>query len=243
MHPEKVSEVGVELVKKFEGLHKVGEDGLIYPYMCPAGKLTQGYGETKGIKKGITWTKSECEQRLIASLCDHAEVIYKAVKVPLTQNQFDAILSFVYNLGGPNFRSSTLLKKLNAEEYDEVPEQLMRWNKARVNGKLKALAGLTRRRTAEAELFSKDVKSPDEDGGEVMVQKPQANALKPLSKSKTMVGAGVGGVAVGLSEVSSQLEGFISYSDTLKTVFLVLAIAGIALAAYSRFKDHKEGVH
>ena len=76
-----------------------------------------------------------------------------------------------------------------------------------------------------------------------MVQKPQANSLKPLSKSKTMVGAGVGGVAVGLSEVSSQLEGFISYSETLKTIFLVLAIAGIALAAYSRFKDHKEGVH
>ena len=243
MHPEKVSQVGVDLVKKFEGLHKLGEDGLIYPYMCPAGKLTQGYGETKGIKKGITWTKSESEQKLIASLCDHAEVIYKSVKVPLTQNQFDALLSFVYNLGGPNFRSSTLLKKLNAEEYDEVPEQLMRWNKARVNGKLKALKGLTRRRSAEAELFSKDAKAPDEDDGEIMVQKPQANALKPLSKSKTMVGAGVGGVGVALSEVSTQLEGFISYSDTLKTVFLVLAIAGIALAAYARFKDHKEGVH
>tara|TARA_S200000501_G_scaffold83402_1_gene75581 strand:+ start:2232 stop:2963 length:732 start_codon:yes stop_codon:yes gene_type:complete len=243
MHPQKISTAGLNLVKQFEGLHKLGEDGLIYPYLCPANKLTQGYGATKGIKKGITWTKSECEQRLIADLSDHAEAIYKHVKVPLSQNQFDALVSFVYNLGASNFKSSTLLKKLNAQDYDAVPEQLMRWNKARVNGKLQPLKGLTRRRTAEAALFSMDSKLPDEENGEIMTQKPQADAIKPLRKSKTMVGAGVGGVAVGLSEVSSQLEGFISYSETLKTLFLVLAIAGIGLAAYARFKDHKEGVH
>ena len=243
MHPEKISTAGLNLVKQFEGLHKVGEDGLIYPYLCPANKLTQGYGATKGIKKGITWTKSECEQRLIADLSDHAQVIYKQVKVPLSQNQFDALVCFVYNLGGTNFRKSTLLKKLNKSEYDEVPGELMKWNKARVNGTLQPLKGLTRRRAAEAALFSMDSKLPDEEGGEPMVQKPQANAIKPLRKSKTMVGAGVGGVAVGLSEVSSQLEGFISYSETLKTIFLILAIAGIGLAAYARFKDHKEGVH
>lgn len=243
MHPEKISTAGLNLVKQFEGLHKVGEDGLIYPYLCPANKLTQGYGATKGIKKGITWTKSECEQRLIADLSDHAQVIYKQVKVPLSQNQFDALVCFVYNLGGTNFRKSTLLKKLNKSEYDEVPGELMKWNKARVSGTLQPLKGLTRRRAAEAALFSMDSKLPDEEGGEPMVQKPQANAIKPLRKSKTMVGAGVGGVAVGLSEVSSQLEGFISYSETLKTIFLILAIAGIGLAAYARFKDHKEGVH
>jgi hypothetical protein len=148
----------------------------------------------------------------------------------------------VYNLGEPNFKSSTLLKKLNKGLYDEVPEQLMRWNKARVDGKLTPLRGLTRRRSAEAALFAMDTKLADE-GGDTMVQKPQATAPKSLAKSKTMAGVGIAGTATMLGEMSSQVEGLVAYSSSLKTLFLILAIGGIALAAYARWKDNKEGVH
>jgi lysozyme len=72
------------------------------------------------------------------------------VTTPLSQNQFDALVSWVYNLGGGNLKASTLLKVLNSGDFNGVPAQLMRWNKA--GGKV--LEGLTRRRQAEADLFS-----------------------------------------------------------------------------------------
>jgi uncharacterized membrane protein YebE (DUF533 family) len=76
-----------------------------------------------------------------------------------------------------------------------------------------------------------------------MVQKPQATAPKSLAKSKTMAGVGIAGTATMLGEMSSQVEGLVAYSSSLKTLFLILAIGGIALAAYARWKDNKEGVH
>ena len=242
MHPDTVSITGINLVKRFEGLHKIRDDGLVHSYRCPAGKWTIGWGVTKGVRSGQKITKEEAETQLLDEMNDHSKCIYRLVNVPLTQNQFDALTSFIYNLGEPNFKSSTLLKKLNKGLYDEIPEQLMRWNKARVDGKLTPLRGLTRRRSAEAALFSMDAKLADE-GGDIMVQKPQATAPKSLAKSKTMAGVGIAGAATAMGEMSSQLEGLVSYSDSLKTIFLLCAIAGIALAAYARFKDHKEGIH
>jgi len=227
MHPDTVSETGVELVKKFEGLHKLGEDGKVHAYRCPAGKWT--------------WTLEEAEQRLLDDLNDHAKAIDRHVHVPLTQYQYDSLTSFIFNVGEANFKSSTLLKKLNKGLYDEVPEQLMRWNKARVEGKLTPLRGLTRRRAAEGALFSMDSKLASE-GGAIMPQKVTQSDPKPLAKSKTMAGAGIAGAATALGEITPQIEALVPYSDSMKTIFLLCALGGIALAAYARFKDHKEGV-
>ena len=243
MHPQSVSKNGVDLIKKFEGLHKLGKDGKIRAYRCPAGKWTCGYGSTKGVRSGTVWTRAESEERLMEDIREHEHIVKQHVTVPLTQGQYDALVSFVYNLGGGNFRSSTLIKKLNQGLYDEVPEQLMRWNKARVDGKLTALKGLTRRRSAEAAIFSADAKLPSEVGGPVGPQKVEATAQKPLAKSKTMAGAGIAGAATALGEITPQIEALVPYSDSMKTIFLLCAIGGIALAAYARFKDHKEGVH
>ena len=132
-----------------------------------------------------------------------------------------------------------MLKKLNKGLMDEVPSEFMKWNKARVNGKLTSLKGLTRRRTAEAAMFSEEAALAGE-GGEDMPQKPVARAVKPIAKSKTMAGVGIAGAATAMGEMSTQIEGLIHYSDSLKTIFLVLALAGIALAAYAKLKDHKE---
>jgi lysozyme len=153
-------------------------------------------------------------------------------------------VSFVFNLGAGNFQSSTLLKKLNQGLYNDVPEQIMRWNKARVSGKLTVLNGLTRRRAAEAAIFARDAKLPSDEGGPTMPQKvTAASATKPLAKSKTMAGAGIAGAATALGEITPQIEALVPYSDSMKTIFLLCAIGGIALAAYARFKDHKEGIH
>ncbi len=243
MHPHKVSNDCVELVKKFEGLHKLKDDGLVHSYRCPAGKWTLGYGATKGIRSGMNCTVAEAEQRLIHDLDEHGKIVKRLVNVPLSQGQYDALVSFVFNLGGGNFKSSTLLKKLNKGDYDACPEQIMRWNKARVDGKLTPLRGLTRRRTAEAAIFSRDAQLPSDEGGPEMPQKPTAEAPKPLTKSKTMAGVGIAGAATGLNEVAGQLQGLVAYADGLKTIFLLCAVGGIALAAYARYKDNKEGIH
>lgn len=243
MHPTQTSKEGIELIKKFEGLHKVQEDGMVSAYRCPAGKWTIGFGSVRGVRSGMKITKEEAEALLIKDIQDHNKAIYRNVNVPLTQGQFDALSSWVFNLGEANFKSSTALKLLNQGRYDEIPEQLMRWNKARVNGKLQVLNGLTRRRAAEAAIFSRDAKLPSDPGGPEMPQKPQAKATKPLTQSKTMAGAGIAGAATALGEITPQIEALVPYSSSMKTVFLICAIGGIALAAYARFKDHKEGVH
>jgi len=242
MIPTEVSQQGINLVKKFEGLHKITDEGSIRAYRCPAGKWTIGWGHTKGVKSGMRATQPECEQFLKEDLNEAGKVVQRLVHVPLSQYQYDALASFVFNLGAGNFKSSTLLKKLNQGKYDEVPEQLMRWNKARVDGVLQPLRGLTRRRTAESALFAMDAPLPDE-GGDLMVQKPEAKATKSLTKSKTMAGVGVAGLATVAQEAATQLEGLVAYSDALQYAFLALSIVGIALVAYSRVKDHKEGVH
>jgi lysozyme len=241
MHPQKVSQEAINLVKVFEGLHKVGSDGLIHAYFCPAGKWTLGFGATKGVRSGMTCTKDDAEKRLMEDLEEHGAIVKRSVNVPLTQHQYDALTSFVFNLGGGAFRSSTLLKVLNQGKYDDVPAQLMRWNKAKVDGKTVPLNGLTRRRTAEAALFSLDAQLPSQEGGAKMAQKPTAEAPKPLTKSRTMQGAGIAGAATALGEIAPQIEALVPYSDNLKTLFLICTIGGVALAAYARWSDHQKG--
>jgi lysozyme len=240
MIPNIVSEDGLNLVKKFEGLHKVTKEGDVRAYRCPAGKWTIGYGHTRGVKSGMRVSVPKCTEMLIADLHEAGNVVRRYVNVPLSQNQYDALVSFVFNLGEGNFKSSTLLKRLNQGKYDEVPAQIIRWNKARVDGVLTELRGLTRRRTAEAAMFAMDATLAD-DGGDLMVQKPAQEATKPLIKSKTMAGAGVAGLATVAQEAATKLEGLVAYSDTIQYAFLALSVAGIALVAYARIKDHNEG--
>ncbi len=241
MNPTTVSPSGVALVKKFEGLHKQTSEGDVRAYRCPAGRWTIGWGHCKGVKSGMRATIEECEKFIQEDLDEAGKVVTRLVHVPVTQHQFDALASFVFNLGQGNFAESTLLRKLNQGLYDEIPEQIMRWNKARVDGVLTPLKGLTRRRTAEAALFAMDSPLADE-GGDMMVQKPEQAATKPLKKSKTLAGAGVAGGAGIMAEVAGQLQPLIGYSESIKYIFLAASLAGVALVTYARLKDNKEGV-
>lgn len=137
-----VSQTGLDLIKQFEDLKTNA-------YRCPAGIPTIGYGHTHGVslsdsctaEQANTWLKEDCQ---IAET-----TIETAVKQPLTQNQFDALVSFVFNLGSGNFVKSTLLKKLNAGDYTGAAEEFGKWNN--VNGV--PSNGLSRRRAAEKALF------------------------------------------------------------------------------------------
>ena len=134
---------GTKLLKYFEGCK-------LTAYQDSVGVWTIGYGHTKGVYDGMTITQEEAEQMLLSELEEYEGYVEKYVTVPLTQNQFDALVVWVYNLGPTNFRNSTLLKELNAGNYNAAGQEITRWNKA--GGKV--LAGLVKRREAEAQLFS-----------------------------------------------------------------------------------------
>ena len=138
----KISSEGLALIKKFEGCE-------LTAYKCAAGVWTIGYGHIKGVYEGQTITQSEAESMLQHEMKEYEGYINSAVTVSLSQNQFDALVSWVFNLGNGNLRASTLLKVVNAEDYEGVPAQIKRWNKA--GGKV--LQGLIRRREAEALLW------------------------------------------------------------------------------------------
>ena len=139
----KLGERGTEILKYFEGCK-------LTAYQDSVGVWTIGYGHTKGVYNGMTITQEEAEQMLLTELEEYEGYIENMVTVPLTQNQFDALVVWIYNLGPTNFKNSTLLKELNAGNYNAAGQEITRWNKA--GGKV--LAGLVKRREAEAELFN-----------------------------------------------------------------------------------------
>lgn len=141
-----ISPQGLGLIKRFEGLH-------LKTYIDPVGIPTIGYGTTvangRPVKMGMTITEEEAEEFLYADLQRFEDYVNQALLVPVSQEQFDALVSFVYNLGPTNFRNSTLLRLINQGRFAEAQPQFLRWNRA--GGKI--LKGLTRRRLAEAALF------------------------------------------------------------------------------------------
>lgn len=143
----RTSESGIELIKKYEGCK-------LEAYRCPAGVLTIGYGSTKDVSEGDCITQDEAERRLESDIKYKAEVfVDNFVSVKLNQNQYDALVSFTFNLGGGNLQKSTLLKKLNSGDYNGAAKEFTRWVYA--NGK--KLNGLVKRRKDEKKLFLKEV--------------------------------------------------------------------------------------
>lgn len=145
-----VSDAGIELIKSFEGFR-----ANAYPDPKSGGDpWTVGYGTTKfpsgrPVKKGDYVTPAQAEMYLREDVKKFASSVDALVTVPLKQCQYDALVSFVYNLGATNFRKSTLLKKLNAKDYKGAADEFLRW----VSPGSSVEAGLRRRRTAERSLF------------------------------------------------------------------------------------------
>lgn len=141
------SEKGIALIKQFEGCK-------LTAYQDSVGVWTIGYGWTqpvdgKPIRAGMTIKQETAERLLKTGLVSYESDVSRLVKVGLTQGQFDALVSFTYNLGARSLSTSTLLRKLNTGDYAGAADEFLRWNKA--GGKV--LNGLTRRREAERALF------------------------------------------------------------------------------------------
>ena len=141
------SEKGIAVIKQFEGCK-------LTAYQDSVGVWTIGYGWTqpvdgKPIRAGMTIKQETAERLLKTGLVSYESDVSRLVKVGLTQGQFDALVSFTYNLGARSLSTSTLLRKLNSGDYAGAADEFLRWNKA--GGKV--LNGLTRRREAERALF------------------------------------------------------------------------------------------
>lgn len=138
----KISDKGVRLICSFEGLE-------LKAYLCPAGIWTIGIGHTKGVKKGDVITKEQAIQYFKDDVRPIEDYLNK-LNICETQGQFDALVSFIFNLGIGNFRKSTLFKKIkNKASNDEICAQFRRW----VYAGGKKLNGLVRRREAECSLW------------------------------------------------------------------------------------------
>lgn len=138
-----ISNKGIGIIKQFEGCQ-------LNAYQDAVGVWTIGYGHTKNVSEGDIISSAQAEALLVKELKEYENYVNDLVTVPLFDYQFDALVSWTYNLGPTNLKSSTMLKVLNEGKYNEVPDQMRRWNRA--GGKV--LEGLVIRRDYEAKLFA-----------------------------------------------------------------------------------------
>lgn len=137
-----ISNKGLALIKEFEGLR-------LEAYQCQAGVWTIGYGSTIGVRKGDIITEATADKMLANDIISFELVVNNEVTVPLTQNQFDALVSLAFNIGATAFKNSTLVKKLNLRH--DAADEFLRW---RYVNRVES-PGLLRRREAERALFLK----------------------------------------------------------------------------------------
>jgi len=226
------SQKGLDLIKEFEGFRTDA-------YLCPANVLTIGYGHTSAagpptVKKGMKVTRAKAEQILRDDLQTFENGVERAVKRKLTQGQFDALVSFAYNCGIGALQKSTLLKRVNAGDFDRVPAEFMKWTRA--GGR--ELPGLVRRRRAEARLWRELDERP--------AQPEEARtAPEPPKPTKTMVQsregntAAITGASAGLAAANEAARTLRETSDNVSSVtdlftdptFVVLALVVVACIA------------
>ena len=258
-----VSAAGLKLIQSFEGCEKKQKGRRFKAYVDPVGVLTIGWGHTNATGRKFNadtvWTQSECDAALREDLGVFEAGVRGLARVELEQCQFDALVSFAYNCGIGNLRSSTLLRKVNKGDFDAAALEFAKWNKA--GGRV--LSGLTRRRAAEATLFqgagcievratehgpmAQEVDAPAKPGlVEVLTESKIAQGTatgSALGSGNEALGAGKDTVAQ-LQDVrdSAQDIGLFDFVSTLlqqPRFWIALAILAIGAAViYWRWKDH-----
>jgi len=141
-----VNNAALELIKRFEGCR-------LQAYLCPANVLTIGYGHTDNVEIGLMITQKEADTLLMSDLSRFETAVAGMVRVKLTQNQTEALVSLAYNIGKVALKNSTLMQRLNNGDYQGAANAFGMWNKGTIKGVKQELKGLTARRKAEKELF------------------------------------------------------------------------------------------
>jgi lysozyme len=159
----RLSPAGAKLIQAFESCARRSGGGGFGAYSDAVGVLTIGWGHTNSLGRRITsgtvWTQQECNDAFFEDMRHFEDAVRKLVKVPLKQHQFDALVSFCYNCGAGNLRSSTLLRKVNAKDFAGAAQEFKKWVKA----KGRVLNGLVRRRNSESLMFQ-GIRDSDFDG-------------------------------------------------------------------------------
>ena len=238
----RMSDAGIDaMLKKFEGCK-------LKAYRCPAGILTIGFGHTSAagapeVTDGMTITMDEALDILHRDLKQYEDGVRNLVKVQLTQNQFDVLVDFAYNAGIGNLKSSTLLRKVNANDFDAVPDELMKWTK----GGGKVLPGLVKRRQAEAVWWRANEHHSDDHHDHRT--EPDTVPTKSMSESKqgnaaiaTGALAGVGAAKEVVAQVQDASDTFDVFLNLLKNpnFLLMLAVVGLGAAIWYWRKQHME---
>lgn len=262
-----ISQRGIDHIVSFEGKYTKLSDGRYEAYLDKLAKphvWTLYCGLTKGVTEGMVRTVEECDRMFAKELAIYEDAVERLVTVPLNQNQFDALVSFVYNCGPEALRTSTLLKVLNKGEYEAVPAQMARYIKA--GGK--TYPGLIRRRRAEGALFLEPMPQalPEAREAPSMPQRvevtPATSTAAIVKESWTVKGVlvaatatvgnflsdawGWGGsvvkeAATELTTVKTNLGPFDTILFSMKTILPAIAIAGLLIVVVRRVQAGKEG--
>ena len=232
----RISQKGIELIKRFEGLR-------LEAYLDQAGVWTIGYGHTKGVNPNDRITEAQAEAHLRADL-NAAEVCLHQYAPKLNQNQFDALASFIFNLGCTNFHTSTLLKKLNRNKFLEVPFELGKWVNVvhkDENGKViwvEKIEGLVTRRAAEADLFMRPVNAapakPKPEITPVDITPSPVRTEREKTSDSTIVRAGSTGL---FSMVGSWITKFFDTVPWLDDVLAAIAVISLVYVIFRRRSD------
>ena len=232
---------GLALVKEFEGLR-------LKAYKCPAAVWTIGYGHTSAagvpnVTPDMVITKENAEQILKEDMEQYEAGVRKHVKVGLTQGQFDALVDFAYNAGVGALAKSTLLKKVNAGKFEEVPAEFMKWTK----GGGKELPGLVRRRRAEVKLWRGLETERPVCNDEARSEPDQPKASKSIVQSKeangAMIAGGAGAIAVAQEVMPIVKEGgdLLSAMSGTALVCVVIMVAAGAIWYFRKQRLDEEG--
>ncbi|HEY9155591.1 MAG TPA: lysozyme [Opitutaceae bacterium] len=225
----KTSDNGLNKIKRWEAFIPYAYDDFDPPARrrkiklgdAVRGTLTIGYGHTGAdVRPGMTITEAQAEEFLRGDVGEAERAIARHVKVTLTQNQYDALVSFVYNVGEGNFKGSTLLKKLNAGKYDDVPGEMMKW----VNSKGKKLSGLVNRRSAEAGLWAKE--------SYVQSSGSQPERATPALLNPTNVTAATG-------VITALGTGFFQGNGPVQIAFAVVLVVATLFGGYVYLKNRR----
>lgn len=231
----------VDFIATFEGCE-------LKAYTDIAGVLTIGYGHTgPDVKAGQRITQAQAKALLKDDLKIAGNRIAARVRAPiideLTETQYAALLSFVFNLGANP--SWTIWKVLNNRAFDQVPGQIVRFNKARVNGELRVVRGLARRRTAEVDLWNEEVSEDIQVAGREVATPPVDNTVKPLAQSRTLISgltsAAVGGGA-GIMQLQAAMAPHADSNEYVGKLVAGLSLGAAVLAAavvVFKWMDHK----
>ena len=230
------SPAGLDHIKEFEGLR-------LKAYKCPASVLTIGYGHTSSagspnVIPGMIISREEADAILKRDIAQYEDAVRDLLKVEVTQGQFDALVDFAYNAGPDALAKSTLLKRVNASRFDEVPAEFMKWTRA--GGK--ELPGLVRRRREAVKLWRGLETVNPVNIDEARVQPDTPLAKRTISQSREANGAVVAGsagaIAVAREVVPIVQEGGSLLSSLSPTVAICLVVV-VAAAAIWYFRKQR----